>query len=243
MCVGMRNHLHQLLLELVQGSENDPQVSFPRGRMLYRSLIRPQLFPQARKEVWQWFRARHKPEKRDEVMRNDPIARVVGWSSTCGVCPETMFVRRALDFIQESKNNSDFTRLFWQVVRVRCLLYQHLVQHSLTPGLQWFVRTFSRIKPVRCSLSNAVSMETALNRSGGGRGLRSLEVRAGTSASESKCRKIIEEVNNAKARPNSVEVGVVFPFFTRNAVEAGDKVFQMLMGLIILIRVCHLISA
>lgn len=212
MDIGMRNDLHHLLLELVQGSESEPQVSFPRGRTLYRALIRPLPFVHNRKEEWQRLRARYEPKSRDEAMGNDPIARVVGWSPKSNICPETLFVRKALESINSSKHNSDFVRLFWQVVRVRCLLYQHLVQHSLTPGLQWFVRTFSRIKPVRGSLSNAVSMETAFHRSGGGKGLSSLEVRTGTSESESECRRIIEQVNSIKTRPNSVEVGVVFHF-------------------------------
>ena len=212
MDIGMRSDLHHLLLELVHGSESEPQVSFPRGRMLYRTLIRPLPFVYDRGEEWQRLRARYKPESRDEVIGNDPIARVVGWSYKSNICPEILFVCKALESMNESTHNSDFARLFWQVVRIRCLLYQHLVQHSLTPGLQWFVRTFSRIKPVRRSLSDAVSMETAFHRSGGGKGLGSLEVRIGTSESESECRQIIEQVNKVKAKPNSVEVGVVFHF-------------------------------
>ena len=87
--------------------------------------------------------------------------------------------------MEKNGATDDFAHLFWQVIRVRCLLYRHLVQRPLTPGLQWFVRSFSRIRPLRQSLTDKVSISAALRQSGSGKGLKSLEVRVGTEESVS----------------------------------------------------------
>jgi hypothetical protein len=218
-----RNRLITLLGELRRGKWLDPQQSqFGTGsqeqlnkryaltRALYRRLIRPQNLisdQQAHSEI---LNALDKPESRHHIFANDPIARIVGWHPTDGTSPETLFIKAALRRIDQNQHHdSDFARLFWQVMRVRCLLYRHVVQRPLTPGLQWFVRFFSRIKPLR-KISDSVLVSTAARLCGQEMGLRSLEVRLGTEPSESDCLDMIRHVEKA-ALPS--ETSASFRFF------------------------------
>ena len=212
MDAGMVSDLHRLVSELARGREDILPVRFPRGRTLYRSLVRPSPFLIDRREAWQRLRARHDPKSRQDIFENDPLARVVGWHRTTGSSPETIFIRESLRFMEEEDEHCDFSHLFWQVTRIRCMLYRHLVQRSLTPGLQWFVRFYSRIKAVRQSLPTAVKMEEAMRQSGSRTGLRSLEVRLGIEESESECLKQIQQVNGVRTKPAKTEVGAVFHF-------------------------------
>lgn len=74
--------------------------------------------------------------------------------------PEVWLVSRGLAYMARMREAGSgggriaslFERLFWQTVRVRCLLYRHVVQRPLAPGLQWFIRFFARIKPLRGKL-------------------------------------------------------------------------------------------
>ena len=211
MGTGMINDILRLLSEFEQGRPGTRPLRFARGRALYRLLIRPLPFPRSRREERLRLRARN-PETREEVFDNDPLARVVGWHRTSGSSPETRFVEESLRYLERNENDDDFARVFWQVIRVRCLLYRHLVQRPMTPGLQWFVRSFSRIKPVRRVLTTAVSMQAAIRQSGAGKGLKSLEIRVGTRENESECRELIEQVNNAQGKPATLEIGAVFHF-------------------------------
>ena len=212
MDAGMKSDLRRLISEFARGNEGFVPLGFARGRAIYRSLIHPLPFGANRWEERERLRAHRQPENRKEVLQNDPLARVVGWRGTCEASPETIFVRKSLSFMEENEEGGDFAHLFWQVIRIRCLLYRHLVQRPLTPGLQWFVRSFSRIRPVRQSLPDAVSMATASRQSGSGRGLKSLEVRLGTEKSVSQCLSKIQQVNDVETNPCDVEVGAVFHF-------------------------------
>ena len=149
MDVGMMNDLHRLLSEFENGCEDSVPLRFARGRAIYRSLIRPLAFPRERGEERERLRAHRRPKNRGEVFQNDPLARVFSGRGTSETSPETIFIEQSLRFMEETEDDGDFARLFWQFVRIRCLLYRHLVQRPLTPGLQWFVRFFSRIRPVR----------------------------------------------------------------------------------------------
>ena len=209
---GMMNDLHRLLSEFENGCEDPVPLRFARGRAIYRSLIRPLPFPRDRREERERLRAHRRPKNRGEVFQNDPLARVFGGRGTPETNPETIFFEKSLRFMEDNEDDGDFDRLFWQFVRIRCLLYRHLVQRPLTPGLQWFVRFFSRIRPVRRSLPTAVSMQAAIRQSGLGEGLKSLEVRLGTSESESESLKRIREVEKARRSPTRAELGAVFHF-------------------------------
>jgi hypothetical protein len=174
---------------------------FAQTRALYRRLIGPPDLIRDRQAERRALRARYNPESRDDVYTNDPLARVVGWHPTEAVSPETLFVAKALERIkqdiEQDNKDSDFASLFWQVIRIRCLLYRHVVQRPLTPGLQWFVRFFSRIWPMRKHISDVVLVDTAARISGKDAGLRSLEVRFGTRASVSECLNMVRDVERA----------------------------------------------
>ena len=204
----------RLMLELQSGRPGARPLRFAQARTVYRSLIRPSPFLWNRAEERRRLQARRRPENREEVFNNDPVARVVGWHGATGSNPETHFVGKALRYMERCPDDADFARIFWQVIRVRCLLYRHLVQRPLTPGLQWFVRFYSRIKPVRRQLPVDISVQAAIGRTADGRGLRSLEVRVGTEGNQSDCLDRIKRANEAPAAA-AVECGVVF-HFSRN---------------------------
>lgn len=151
-------------------------------------------------------------ESRLQVFAGDPLAQIVGWTPTTAgdTSPETVFIQRALERIKgDQKHDSDFARLFWQIVRIRCLLYRHVVQRPLTPGLQWFVRFFSRIKPLRKNISDTVLVNTAAQLSGRGTGLRSLEVRLGTEKNVSACWKKVRDVESL-VTPSAQQAPILF---------------------------------
>ena len=212
MDAGMMNDLHRLISEFANGCEDSVPLRFARGRAIYRSLIRPLPFLRDRREEWVRLRAHRRPENRKEVFQNDPLARVFGGGGSSETSPETIFIEKSLRFMEDNEDDGDFARLFWQFVRIRCLLYRHLVQRPLTPGLQWFVRFFSRIRPARRLLSTAVSMQEAIRQSGLGEGLKSLEVRLGTRESESESLERIRQVENARRNSTRAELGAVFHF-------------------------------
>jgi hypothetical protein len=177
---------------------------FALTRALYRRLIRPPNLIGNREADIDAIGRIKKPEDRHSVFANDPLARVVGWHPSDGLSAETLFIRAALRRIeQDNGRDSDFAGLFWQVMRIRCLLYRHVVQRPLTPGLQWFVRFFSRIKPLR-KISESILVNTAARLCGRDVGLRSLEVRLGTEPGESACLDKIRQVEKA-ARPDKAK--------------------------------------
>jgi hypothetical protein len=186
------------------GEGSDLDNRFAQARSIYHRLIRPQSFLGHSHD----YGGTSEVEKgRYKVFGQDPVAAVLDWRPSEGNSPETLFVEAALSRIEHDERNgekedkeTDFSRLFWQVVRVRCLLYRHIVQRPMTPGLQWFVRFFSRIKPLRKNVSGEVLARTAAIITGEGAGLRSLELRLGTDPNESACVKLVKDLE-AVARP------------------------------------------
>src|SRR5436853_4904651 len=158
-----------------------PIRRFARVRALYNRLIRPPHLALKSDAAKLAFQKSHKAEERHDVFASDPLATIVGWQPTASNSPETLFIEAALRRIQSEEkrgeNDSDFARLFWQVMRVRCLLYRHVVQRPLTPGLQWFVRFFSRIKPLRLKTPSRPLLRTAAHLGGDNLGLRARGVR------------------------------------------------------------------
>lgn len=182
---------------LAGGPKEQLTKRFAQTRALYRRLIGPPSLARNRDTERHALHILHKPESRFDVYSNDPLARIVSWHSTEAVSPETLFVRAALRYIEQDNKDSDFAPLFWQIVRIRCLVYRHVVQRPLTPGLQWFVRFFSRIKPLRKNIPDSVLTSTAAHICGKDAGLRSLEVRLGTEESVSGCLEKIRQVEKA----------------------------------------------
>jgi hypothetical protein len=116
-----------------------------------------------------------RPREAEEVWAYDPIAPLL---SGIDGPPEIRFVAQGLRYLNEAPKDDLFARLFWQVVRVRCLFYRHLVQRPMTPGLQWFVRFFKRIKKARTLFGTHLKGRIAASLCGAEHGLRSLEVRS-----------------------------------------------------------------
>jgi len=207
-----RHSLLAILSDLRSGKwQNQKQVNFGEGldldnrfaqaRSVYQRLIRPHgLLGHSH----DWGGTSEVEKGRYKVFGLDPIARILGWQPHEGNSPETLFIQGALSRIEHDEKNgekeTDFSRLFWQVIRVRCLLYRHVVQRPMTPGLQWFVRFFSRIKPLRKNISGEVLARTAASITGEGAGLSSLELRLGTDPNESVCVKLVKDLE-AVARP------------------------------------------
>jgi hypothetical protein len=83
---------------------------------------------------------------------------------------EIGFSRQAFSYIDEcqrrGKDDEGFLRLFWQSTRIRGILYRHVVQRPLTPGLMWFVRTFSRMSPAKRNIGWRVAFGLAAQTSG-----------------------------------------------------------------------------
>ena len=112
-----------------------------------------------------------------ESCARDPVSRLVGHTLNGASSPEILFLRKAFSYLDNAPDDTEFAALFWQVVRLRCLLYRHVVQRPMTPGLQWFIRCYGRLKPCRFLLDDRLRVHSALTVDGLGKGLRSLEVR------------------------------------------------------------------
>ena len=212
MDAGMIHDLLRIISELRRGAPDTRPLLFARGRAIYRLLVRPLPFGRDQAVARRRLRSLSTPTSREDIFDNDPLARVVGWHPGSGASPETLFLKESLRHLERNEEDVDFACLFWQLVRVRCLLYRHLVQRPMTPGLQWFVRFFSRIKAVRRQLPTSVSLQAAIRSSGGGSGLRSLEVRVGTKVSQSDCWGILREMHDAGRNRARIETGAVFHF-------------------------------
>lgn len=121
----------------------------------------------------------------ENVYRADPLARYLPPMVSRGPSPEMRLIARSLAYIERTPKDKSFAILFWQLMRVRNLFYRHFVMRPMTFGLQPFIRHFGRLRPARQHLSSKLLLECALNVSGMGRGLRSLEVRTEPETSKS----------------------------------------------------------
>lgn len=151
------------LQELAAGSFSAFRPSFAEVRAVYAALtgVMAQRFPAAK----------------DQIAATDPVA-VCFASIGKGVeNAEVTLVAEALKYLTENPQDRPFAVTFWQAVRVRALYYRHIVQRPMTPGLQWFVRTYARISAGRKPLRERTIIECAAETCGLGQGLRSLEVR------------------------------------------------------------------
>ncbi len=144
---------------------------------IYRELIHPNLISQL--------------DDHPEVIHAcDPIARLTKYCPGKSPNPEICFVHKSIFYFQdkakEKKPDLLYTSLFWQVIRMRCLLYRHVTQRPMTPGLVWFLRHYDRISPGRKNASIKLLVRSAAKTCGMGKGLKSLEVRKspGDSVSE-----------------------------------------------------------
>jgi len=182
------------LRELAQGRP-DPRSSFASLQRLYARLT--------------CIRTRWPdgfPDKRDEAAHADPIEAMFPARGPGRRTSEMEWVAESLDYLsREGKGDSVYAQLFWQVVRVRNRLYRHVVQRPMTPGLQWFVRFFARMKPARRLMPLGLLIKNAAVLCGVGKGLRSMEFRTspepdvdGTRRLVERARKAVEELVDAE---------------------------------------------
>ena len=179
------------LREIGAGEFGTRSPSFPVLRDLYASLSRQSPSRGARRTMaaldplaW-WF-----PESRDAH-------------------PELGFLLAAFEYLDSTKDPA-FARLFWQVQRLRVTFYRHVVQRPMTPGLQWFTRTYERLSAPRRALGVATFVEEAARLAGPG--LRALEVRVSPNADGSDLKSVLLPVDTASRLLGDTEVGVVFHF-------------------------------
>lgn len=154
---------------------------------------------------------------RDEVLDGDPLAR--GCQPPRGELSANLrFLRASFDVLRSPGRDAGgwissdrFERLFWQVLRVECLFYRHVVQRPLTPGLQWFVRFYDRMRAGRAGLGEACLLDSALRLAGEQQGLRALEVRVAPWNGVSDNAHMLDALASA-AEGRAPEVGVVVHF-------------------------------
>lgn len=163
-----------------------------------------------------------------ETLARDPIGR---WfppaPGTIGSC-ELSFLqagmeelrherRRAESGPRQIQKGADFRTLFWQLVRVRSLFYRYLVQRPGVVGLRWFVRHYRRTRAVLAAGDLSSALESALVRSGQGKGLRSLELRWSVPDDPGRLFEVATELHEAWARVGApgVELAMVLHFNRR----------------------------
>lgn len=169
----------------------------------------------------------------EQAAHGDPLIAVLGRYPGS---PDQHLVRRACRYLDEARTGSEpgddlAEVLLWQTVRVRTLLYRHLIQRPLTPGLPWFIRFSDRLSRLRGRAGCSLLVHAAALRSGSVGGLRSLELRTSPCPDVADLRAWLRSATDGpparppdddvpadpRARPN--EIGFVF-HFVRN--PGGD---------------------
>lgn len=165
--------LLSLLNDLTSPKMSKPRVIFKTMQELYRFFLYQHLF----------VRPPASASTLTEIWLSDPAVWLMGLERTPEM-GELYFLRCSFKYMHRFPKDKLFQSIFWQVVRIKNILYRYITQRPLTAGLQWFIRFFGRIKPLRKPLQNLLvecAFKTSggqLNPSGGAiRGLRSLEIR------------------------------------------------------------------
>jgi hypothetical protein len=175
------------LTELHSGTLSSPNIPFAHWQGLYTHITGVTRTP---------F-----PRRLAHLLAADPIAGLLppgGRES-----PEMRFIALALAHLERTATQAEprtdpfLATLFWQIVRVRSLFYRHMVQRPMTPGLQWFVRFYSRLRPARTPFLTEALIESAASLDGAGYGLRALEVRTSPPAAVSELLQFVRDVEQA----------------------------------------------
>lgn len=155
----LRHTLEEALLALYTGQKSE-LPDFEALRSLYEAV-----HPSARSLTTD------PPRTVDRIWRRcDPIA--VRLRLTRPNAGEQWLMLHGLRWLEDLERSGEseeqldqsFHRLFWQVVRLRCMCYQTVVQRPMTAGLQWFIRFQGRLKKIRAVLRRSraeISYEVA----------------------------------------------------------------------------------
>lgn len=138
--------------------------------------------------------------------------------------PEYRFMEDSFKYLEESTGKMDhaFARLFWQCQRIRILFYRHIVQRPMTPGMQWFTRTYARLGAARKPLRIAAFVDGAVRLSGPG--LKALELRAVPENNVWALAKVVTEFDRACRFYPKVEAGLIFHFSRSRGPDAATGV-------------------
>ncbi|WP_405064980.1 hypothetical protein OG558_23810 [Kribbella sp. NBC_01510] len=157
----------------------------------------------------------------------DPIHPILGPGSGS---PEQRLGSRACVYLEERERAQDADRmaaqLFWQTVRVRTILYRHLTQRPLTPGLPWFIRFYGRLIQARGDVRASLLFEAAAMRSGLEQGLSSLEMRTRPDADIEELLAWVRAADD-RSRTGTTELGMVFHFVKERGGEVSPGVPQV----------------
>jgi hypothetical protein len=206
--------VHRALRELAAGRVGNNSPDFLTLRSIYAALV---------------FSARKRPGQPDVgEPSTDPIA--CYFPPRTGADSEYQFVIAGLRYMKDraARGGQDgaFERLFWQTIRTRVAFYRHVVQRPMTPGMQWFTRTYARLGPARKPMPERSFVSNAAKISGPG--LRSLEVRLVPDDTMPKLFGLMQSLEPA-APASPVEFGVVF-HFARLRGNGAQKGCQMPWG-------------
>lgn len=197
-------HLRSALAHL---RRHGGEVDVPRLLVLYRQLVgRPPV---------------KKAASLDDVAARDPIA--AAFPDAPGrALPETRMLASALRYV-ERHDDKLFAILFWQYVRLRSRLYQHLTEAPETGGLDWFALHYDRISALRRGLESVLAAG-ALRFAARGLRLTALEGRTAPASSWVGIRDDVRQVaaharahNQPRAETERTEVGLVLHFIKRTS--------------------------
>ncbi|WP_300673747.1 hypothetical protein [Desulfoluna sp.] len=160
----------------------------------------------------------------DFIFLSDPIAKFMNYSPNQHPSPEIQFVRMGISYLDKRSKDTLLSGLFWQVLRLRCIYYRHVVQRPMTPGLLWFVRHYDRGKHGRRLAPAELLIRSAARTCGYGKGLRSLEVRAAPKGSVSETLHLLDECVYAIH-------GLPFSGSLRDMQVMGDPLFKESLSL------------
>ena len=191
--------LRSALVDLYWGSLGSHDFSFREYQGLYARLT-------------DIVYACDKPDQFQEVYSVDPVSEFFPPLGHQRPTPEMRFVSAGLEYLDTVPDDQRFAKLFWQTLRVRAIFYRHVVQRPLTPGLQWFIRFYSRIKPSRGPLED-VMLASAEELCGARQGLRSLEVRTSPDPDQTQLKKYVQMFHaHARKSTHPCEYGLVLHF-------------------------------
>ncbi|MEZ6112405.1 MAG: hypothetical protein R3C99_15515, partial [Pirellulaceae bacterium] len=174
-------YLRMIVREMLAGRFADESPAFYELRDLYARATQITTVPL--------------PDQLDDVAASDPIASLIDASVTRTMTAEMRLIASALERLPTA--DPVFRGLFWQTQRLRVMFYRHVVQRPLTPGLQWFIRTYGRLKSGRRRVSSRLLVESAATLGGFGEGLRSLEVRTSPDADASDLLELIADFDTS----------------------------------------------
>ncbi|WP_306208075.1 amidohydrolase family protein [Actinoplanes sp. RD1] len=154
----------------------------------------------------------------EEIRRLDPLEPLFGSHDESST--EQRYV---VALCRHLRNTEDplASRLFWQTVRVRTVLYRHLTQRPLTPGLPYFIRFYKRMSAVRGELPPLLQVSSAGVTSGRVEGLRSLEVRTSPATGPGELLSWVDAARKEAKKSAGAEVGLVLHFLKDRAGAHG----------------------